>query len=342
MADSPSPTDGPEASSQRAAHASLAHSPVTPPGSGRARPTLRGRARLGGASEKRGRTGRAFSVSVALHLAVGAVVLQLLSFGHGLYSFIDPWLTKEPLQERVTFVEPKPVAPTPAPSKPQPVPAVPRAVTTGPVVGPGTPLAAPERALPDTGAGVGAGAATAGIGAVDPILRGAKPGYSDGRVWAPGAPLKAGPGRNGAERLDSVIASVLTMAADSLDSIARANGAYGRKPGDWTRTDKDGHKWGWDNAGIRLGKIVIPNALLSLLPLNAQVGLSGNPTSIDRERRLALARDDIQRNMTLGPGDAEFNKLKNELRQRRERERRDRLRAPDASIVTGPQKPGGS
>lgn len=300
----------------------------------RARSAISARARQGGAPEKQSRSARALSVSIALHLAVGAIVLQLLTFGHGLYAFLDPFKQKEPLEERVTFVEPKVAEPVLPRAAVRPTPTVRPAQTTGPVVGPGTPQVAPPVATPpDTGRGAGTGTAGSGVGAVDPSMQGAKPGYGDGKVWMPGGAPGAPPGRNGAERLDSVISSVLTLAADSLDSIARANGAYGRKPGDWTKTDKNGNKWGWDNAGIRLGKVVIPNALLTLLPLNAQAAMSGNPIAIDRENRLAMARADIQRNMTMGPGDADFNKLKNELRQRRERERRDRLRAPDASLV---------
>ena len=140
--------------------------------------------------------------------------------------------------------------------------------------------------------------------------------------------------RNGAERLDSIISFAITSVADSLEAVARAQGRYGRAPGDWTKTGKNGDKWGWDNAGIRLGKVVIPNALLTLLPLNAQVAMSGNSTAIDRERRLALSRTDIIRNADMALGDAEFRKLVTELRDRREKERRDRLRAPDASLIT--------
>ncbi len=313
----------------------------------RKRPAISSRARSGGepARSPGQRNGRALSLSIAIHLAVAAIVLQLLTFGHGLYSFIDPFGSKTPVEEGLTYVEPvQPVVPpTAASTVVAATPIIPRP-STGPVVGPGTPQLNPSANPVDTGGGAGtasgAGSGNAGVGAVDPNLRGAKPGYSDGRVWMPGAPRGAPASRDGADNLDSIISSVLTLAADSLDSIARANGAYGRRPGDWTKTDKDGRKWGWDNAGIRLGKVVIPNALLTLLPVNIQSQMSGNPTSIDRDRRLAMSREDIQRNMTMGPGDADFNKLKDELRQRREKERRDRLRAPEAPTVPPPK--GGS
>lgn len=305
--------------------------PPLPADGPRARPALRGRARAGGEAERAPRSTRAFAVSVGVHVVVGVAVLQLLTFGHGLYRFLDPFRTQDPVTERLTYIEPK--AATPAepvvPAVRRAPPAAATAVTTGPVLGAppvgGRPLGS---IAPDTASGAPTGSVTTGVGALDPRLAGAKPGYADGRVWAAPGAIERGRGRDGAERLDSVIATVLTQATDSLDSIARANGAYGRAPGDWTRRDKNGDKWGWDNKGIRLGKVVIPNALLTLLPLNAQAAMSGNPTSIDRDRRLSLAREDILRNMTMGPGDAEFDKLNKELRQRRERERRDRLRAP--------------
>ena len=310
--------------------------PETPtdgqPPARRLRPALRSRAKAGGAGKRPPRSARAFALSVGLHVVVGVVVLQLLTFGHGLYSYLDPFRTAVPVEEGLTYVEPtpeKPTPPTPPVIRPAPRTAASAAVSSGPVLGAppegGRPLG---NVTPDTASGPLAGSATTGVGAVDPRLLGAKPGYPDGRIWAEPGAIERGRGRDGAERLDSVIATVLTQAADSLDSIARATGRYARAPGDWTRTDKDGKKWGWDNKGIRLGKVVIPNALLSLLPLNTQAAMSGNAMSMDRERRLATSREDIMRNMTMGPGDAEFAKLNQELRQRRERERRDRLRAP--------------
>jgi hypothetical protein len=51
------------------------------------------------------------------------------------------------------------------------------------------------------------------------------------------------------------------------------------------------------------------------------------------ERRLSAAREDILRMSERSIGDAEFRKIANELRDRRERERRDRLKAPSASVA---------
>ena len=171
---------------------------------------------------------------------------------------------------------------------------------------------------------------------MNPNLKGVKPSFSDPRVWEGPAGNGVAPSRNGIEMLDSIIGWAIMASRDSVDSLARARGQYGKKPGDWTTTDKNGNKWGWDNAGIRLGKVVIPNALLGLLPLNAQVGMSGNFTAMEVEKRLALSRADIMRISERSLGEAEFKKLANELRDRREKERRDRLRAPSATIAPAP------
>ncbi len=297
------------------------------------------RARLGG-SEKPKKSPRAMAVSVLLHLGVATIMLQLLTFGHGLSSFLDFAKTKNQKEERITFVAtdpPKPkitVAVKPV-TKPQPsAPDFAPLLTAPSSVPQGTPTTTAART--DTGSGARPTGAGNGVGAVDPDLRGVKPDYNDPRIWQAPTGNTVAPSRTGSERLDSVMGYAIGMARDSLDSLARAQGKYDRKPGDWTKTDKNGNKWGWDGTGIRLGKMVIPNALLALLPMNAQKGMSGNSIEFDRERRLALARTDIQRMSEQTLGDREFKQLASELRDRRERERRDRLKAPSATIAPAP------
>ena len=302
------------------------------------------RARTGGEGAREKRSAKEFAASVAMHVVVGVALLQFLTFGHGWKNFLGFGKQNEPRKERITFVatrEAKPPVVAKTPPKPTAIvttdaPRL-RAPTTGPVVG--VPAAPPEAVAvkPDTGSGA-PGTGAKGVGALDPDLRGVKPGYSDVRVWrgtggGGGASAGVASGRDRAEKLDSVIRFAITAGADELDSAARANGTAGRRPGDWTKTDANGNKWGWDGAGIRLGKVTIPNALLGLLPLNAQRGMSGNYTDMQRDSRLALAREDIMRNVDRTLGEAEFKKLVGELRDRRERERRDRLRAPDPTIA---------
>lgn len=308
--------------------------PPPAPSRSRTRAALSGRARAGG-SEPPTRSTKALIVSVLVHAAVAVVLVQVITFGHGLSAFLGLGKRDKETRERVTFVATRPVTPPPSSARRSSTPAAvsaPAASAPALVAPAETPIGVPaEPARRDTGSGLPPGR---GVGAVHPSLKGVKPEFGDPRVWqAPGNGIEYQTQRNGAERLDSIIGYVITAARDSLDSLARAQGKYGKAPGDWTRTDKDGNKWGWDPTGIRLGKVTIPNALLALLPLNAQRGMSGNSVAIERERRLSASREDISRMAERSMGEVEFRKLADELRDRRERERRDRLRAPSAAIA---------
>jgi len=291
------------------------------------------------------RGSRAVLIAVGLHLVVGIVLVQVLTFGHGIPAWLRFGSNEQPLEERLTYVapreQPKPVAQV----KPTPTtttttrPPVTAPVVSGPVVV--TPPSAPR----DTGSGAAVGQGDgSGIGAGDPNLRGIRPGYFDGRVWRDPVVVgnAGGGGGDRADNLDSIMGFVITQARDSLDSLNRAQGRTGRAPGDWTKTGKNGEKWGWDSQGIRLGKVMIPNALLALLPLNAATAgrMSGNMTQMDAERRLSASRADIMRMSERGMGDAEFRRIANDLRDRRETERRNRLKAPSATVAA-PLKSGG-
>ena len=313
----------------------------------RKRTSLSARARSGGAVREKQRSSRAVLMAVGIHVVVGAVLVQVLTFGHGIPSWLRFGANEPPLEERLTYVAPREQAKPVAQVKP---PTTKRTTTTRPSVT--TPFtSAPDvvsapSAPRDTGSGAAVGQGDgSGIGAGDPNVRGVRPGYFDGRVWRdPVVVGNAGGGGGGdrADNLDSIMGFMLTQAADSLDSLNRAQGRTGRKPGDWTRTGKNGEKWGWDSQGIRLGKVMIPNALLALLPLNAATAgrMSGNMTQMDAERRLAASRSDIMRMSERGMGEADFRKIVNELRDRREKERRDRLKAPSATVAA-PVKSGG-
>jgi hypothetical protein len=313
----------------------------------RKRSALSARARSGGAVREKQRASRAVLIAVGFHVVVGAVLVQVLTFGHGIPSWLRFGANEQPLEERLTYVapreQPKPVAQVKAPTTKTTTatrPSVTTPLTAGPEV-----VSAPS-APRDTGSGAAVGQGDgSGIGAGDPNVRGVRPGYFDGRVWRdPVVVGNAGGGGGGdrADNLDSIMGFMLTQAADSLDSLNRAQGRTGRKPGDWTKTGKNGEKWGWDSQGIRLGKVMIPNALLALLPLNAGAAgrMSGNLTQMDADRRLAASRADIMRMSERGMGEADFRKIVNELRDRREKERRDRLKAPSATVAA-PVKSGG-
>ncbi|WP_145979041.1 hypothetical protein [Gemmatimonas phototrophica] len=300
--------------------------------------------RLSGLPQGEKRSPRAVAIAVGLHVVVGAVLIQALTFGHGIPQWLRFGNQDVATEERLTYVTPPAPVPPPKPVAQRPVPReVPPSTSptlSAPPVGPVAPPPPVRPATPqDTGSG---GSVGNGIGAIDPNTRGVKPNYNDERVWrGPVGEGGAGGGGTGvgtgdrADKLDSIMRGVLVAARDSLDSIARAQGRYGRAPGDWTKTDKNGNKWGWDQQGIRLGKVMIPNALLGLLPLNAATAaqMSGNPTAMARESRLAAGRADIQRMSERGMGEAEFKRIVKEMDKRRDAERRERLRAPSASVA---------
>ncbi|HEY0929001.1 MAG TPA: hypothetical protein VGE27_03690, partial [Gemmatimonas sp.] len=285
-----------------------------------------------------------------VHVVAALVVVQVLTLGYGIPSWMPFGDNGANREERLTYVETPPdkpsttVAETPVPARTTtPAPVAPVAAPPAPAGGP--PVPAIPAAPRDTGRGAPPGN---GIGAIDPNVRGIKPGYEDERVWrgfggGGGGGSGAGNGVRGdrADGLDSIMAGAISAARDSLDSLARAQGRYGRAPGDWTKTDKNGDKWGWDQKGIRLGKVMIPNALLSLLPLNSATAanMSGNMSRMDADRRLAASREDIQRMSERTMGESEFRRVVREMDKRRDSERRERLRAPSASIAAPVKTP---
>jgi hypothetical protein len=124
--------------------------------------------------------------------------------------------------------------------------------------------------------------------------------------------------RSTVEQVDSIVELVVGIVRDSL-AIAEAQ----RRPGDWTKTDKNGRVWGWDPQGnIRLGKFTIPGALLAMLPLN----MSG-PMSPIEQRSLAYIRRDIMENAQRSINEDEFRAAVKRIRERKERERREGMLA---------------
>ena len=314
------------------------------------RPRLSARARAGGATRGERRSPKPLLIAVGVHVLAAAAVVQLLTLGYGIPSWMPFGDDNSLREERLTYVEPVKAPSATVAETPRPV----RTPTASPAVPAAAPAASPEGSAPvpvmpaaprDTGRGAPPGN---GIGAIDPNVRGIRPGYEDERVWrgfggGGGGGTGTGTGVRGdrADGLDSIMAGAISAARDSLDSLARAQGRYGRAPGDWTKTDKDGNKWGWDQQGIRLGKVMIPNALLSLLPLNSATAanMSGNMSRMEAERRLATSREDIQRMSERTMGETEFRRVVKEMDKRRDSERRERLRAPSASIAAPVKTP---
>jgi len=92
-----------------------------------------------------------------------------------------------------------------------------------------------------------------------------------------------------------------------------------RKPGDWSWGGKDGDKWGWDERGIHVAGVTIPNIILAALPMNVAPKMS--PVDM---RAMDFVRSDIQSHAGLMTQD-EFKAAVRRVRERVDRERRERM-----------------
>ncbi len=153
------------------------------------------------------------------------------------------------------------------------------------------------------------------VGGGGPV-RGVRPSYSDGRLWKAPTQIVAPP-KTVAQTIDSLIADAIAPYNDSVAAVAA-----GRDPTDWT-IKKGGYKWGIDKRAIRLGPFSIPTALLAMLPLN----ITGNPTTMDRDRTYAAMNRDITWHAQQAINDADFMKAVRSIRERKERERAAALAA---------------
>ena len=143
---------------------------------------------------------------------------------------------------------------------------------------------------------------------------GVQPAYTDPRLWPQPVPFTPVP-KTVAQRVDSAVRAAFGIYVDSL-ATAAAN--KGRSPTDWT-FERNGKKWGVDEQWIHLGKVKIPNAILALLPLNAQ----GNPTFNDpvTRREAAFRRADILYHANRAVSEDEFRRAVKRIRERKDRER---------------------
>jgi hypothetical protein len=181
-----------------------------------------------------------------------------------------------------------------------------------------TPTAVPTVVPPDTGGSQAAGATGDGRGAGGGAATGVVPRQPDPRIALSTDPVARVP-RTVTEAVDSIVSVAIGIYNDSM-----AIAANQRKPGDWSVKGKDGKVWGWDQKGIRLGKVTIPNALLALLPLNG-----GSGVSPIEQRSLAYIRRDIMENAQRSISEDEFRQAVKRIRERKERERRQNLLADE-------------
>ncbi len=179
-----------------------------------------------------------------------------------------------------------------------------------------------------------------------PDLRGLFPGavqgpaYGDGRLWV--RPLDAlaaasggegdgtGEGEEGFDvarhvaRVDSAVADRLGryLAAMPRDSFAMA------PPPSWT-TEIDGQTWGMDGSWIYLGGLRLPTAILALLPIPQM----GNYDQNQRAAQLQRMREDLLQAASRAESAEEFRRYVNELRQRKDREREERMRQMERDTI---------
>lgn len=277
----------------------------------------------------------AFAVSVILHVVIGVALLRVLTIPNALNSLFSSWGQPAPV-ERIGFLALprswKPAA-TPRPGgdnrpyRRRPV-REPAPVITAPATTPDAVPAVPATAAapkPEGGAGelIGGGGPTRGI----------RPSYNDPRLWLPPGPVVSAPIRpqTRAESLHTLLADKIRM---FNDSVAIANPPR-RAPGDWTFTDSAGRKYGWDQAGIRLGKFMIPNALLALMPMN----VGANPIQMERQRTMNEMTRQIQEQAARASRDDAFKAAVKALRERKDRERREAQAKAETPPAAAPVKP---
>ena len=157
------------------------------------------------------------------------------------------------------------------------------------------------------GVGGGAGPAT-GVVPADP----------DPRLSADAHQFVPIPKTHG-QRVDSAVHAMIFA---YNDSVAKAAALAGRKPGDWT-FERDGKKWGIDGNKIYLGKFSIPSAVLAALPLHIQ----GNPGETIADRLVTTRRGDLMEHAESQYQNLEFKDAVKRIRERKDRERREKLMA---------------
>ena len=263
----------------------------------------------------RGRSRASLIVSVAVHLAVAVALLNTV-FSYPIGSPDgDRAIPATPERLRYVRVAPAPSAGGPAATalKPAAGPTAtarlraPNGVPVGVPQPPATTAVAAAPGVEDRAGGRGPG------GDVTPAT-GVQPSYTDARLWPQPGPFTPVP-KSSAQRVDSAVKAAFGVYADSM-AVAAAN--KGRAPTDWT-FERNGQKWGVDDRWIHLGKVKIPNAVLALLPLNAQANPTFNDPVTRRENAFRAA--DIAYHANRSISEDEFRRAVKRIRERKDRER---------------------
>jgi hypothetical protein len=166
----------------------------------------------------------------------------------------------------------------------------------------------------------------------DPVI-GSRPeigsSYGTGRLWV--GPLEGrlgvvGPSTDAAThvaRVDSAIRAKILAFIDTMppDSFATPPLAP------WV-TEIDGKKWGIDGTWLYLGDLKLPSAILALLPIS-----QGNYYQAKEAAELQAIREQIIRAARQSQTNADFRRYVREIRERKDAEREERLRAQSRDTI---------
>jgi hypothetical protein len=274
------------------------------------------------------RPGVPLAVSVALHVLIGAGLLELLLMPRPHSHWLKQFRGATPPIERIGFLQlpeagketnvgksggnGQPITK----ARPPKVLTAPAAVPTGIPAAPAQPVAPPAGA--GTGPVVGTGGATQGV----------RPEFTDPRFAAPGAGVTAP--KSATQQIDSMLSDRIKVHNDSAAALGE------REPGDWTFKSKDGQEWGVDQKYIRLGPVSIPDAVLAVLPINH---LGENPEMGQRERQLNAMRSDIMQGAQRQLNEDDFRRAVKDVRERKEKEHEELLKLQQQAKPKPPPPP---
>lgn len=269
------------------------------------------------------RTGRWWAISITAHVFIVAALAQMV-FSYPLGQLMGI-MRPEQRSERLQYIALPPAQTQSSGGRGAPNPESAPAALRAPSVAPG-PIPAEPRA--DTTRAQAAGGTGTGFGVSGSAhATGIVPRQPDPRIaLQPGSLIRTP--RTIAEDVDSIVNLAIGIYVDSV-SIA----AEQRRPGDWTFKGKNGEKWGVDEQWIHLGKHKLPSALLALLPLNKAGG--GSPIEA---RTAAYIRRDVMENAQRSISEDEFRAAVKRIRERKEREKREKVLASDSRNETPKQQ----
>jgi hypothetical protein len=267
------------------------------------------------------RTGRWWAFSIAAHAIIIALLLQVM-FEYPLGQLMG--IRRQELKpERLQYIAlPAPPTEHSGGGAPPAAKAGAPAALRAPVV---APTQVPDATPVDTSRSQAAGGAGTGVDVGGSgFATGLVPRQPDARIaLQPGVMIRTP--RTVAEDVDRIVDLAVGVYVDSMAETAKQ-----RKPGDWTFKGKDGQVWGVDQNNIYLGKYRLPSAVLALLPLN-----KGNGGSPIEARSAAFIRRDVLENAQRAVSEDEFRAAVKRIRERKEREKREKQLAADSK--TAPQ-----